>query len=35
VVCEAAAPTVLELPVPWLRDVTLIDTPGTNAIVAG
>jgi hypothetical protein len=34
-VCEAAAPTVLELPVPWLRDVTLIDTPGTNAIVAG
>jgi small GTP-binding protein len=28
-------PTTLELPVPWLEDVTLVDTPGTNAIVEG
>ena len=27
-------PTTLELPVPWLEDVTLVDTPGTNAIIA-
>ena len=28
-------PTTIELPVPWLEDVTLVDTPGTNAIVQG
>lgn len=28
-------PTTLELPVAWLEDVTLVDTPGTNAIVEG
>ena len=29
------APLIVELPVPWLRDVTLVDTPGTNAIIEG
>ena len=28
-------PTTIELPVPWLEDVTLVDTPGTNAIIQG
>eukprot|EP01043_Picozoa_sp_COSAG02_P041646 COSAG02_NODE_3469_length_6691_cov_9.305218_5_plen_270_part_00 len=28
-------PTTIELPVPWLEDVTLVDTPGTNAVVQG
>ena len=28
-------PATIALPVPWLEDVTLVDTPGTNAIVQG
>lgn len=28
-------PTTIGLPVPWLEDVTLVDTPGTNAIIQG
>jgi predicted GTPase len=35
---SATAPpptTTIELPVPWLEDVTLVDTPGTNAVVQG
>lgn len=32
---RSTPPTVIELPVPWLKDVTLVDTPGTNAIMEG
>ncbi|GAM26670.1 hypothetical protein SAMD00019534_098450 [Acytostelium subglobosum LB1] len=26
---------VIKLPVPWLHDISLVDTPGTNAVVKG
>eukprot|EP01133_Synstelium_polycarpum_P000174 gene174-209_t len=26
---------VISLPVPWLKDISLVDTPGTNAVIKG
>ena len=31
---ELPRPAVLELPVAWLQGITLVDTPGTNAVIA-
>jgi hypothetical protein len=35
ILSEGSEREIIQIPVEWLRDISLVDTPGTNAVVRG